>query len=227
MKFHYTNLESCHDAIGVVVVIDVIRAFTNAAFAFSRGAKEIYPVSGVEEALKLKAQSPNSLVCGEVGGLPPPGFDFGNSPSQTNLLDLNDKVIIQRTGAGTQGITRSLKAEKMFAASFVVANATLRGIRKLNPPDVTFVATGQTFDGGEEDLACAEYLEALLRGASPDPLPYLERARRSEDAKIFRDPKFPQFPEFDIDHCTSLDKFDFAMPVTRENELNVMRSIRY
>ena len=55
MKFHYTNLGTCHEATGVVV-IDVIRAFTNAAVAFSRGAKEIYPVSGVEEALQLKSQ---------------------------------------------------------------------------------------------------------------------------------------------------------------------------
>jgi 2-phosphosulfolactate phosphatase len=51
MQFHYTNLETCHEATGVVVVIDVIRAFTNAAFAFSRGASEIYPVSGVEEGV--------------------------------------------------------------------------------------------------------------------------------------------------------------------------------
>src|SRR5436190_17874693 len=102
MKFHYTNLETCHEATGVVVVIDVIRAFTNAAVAFSRGAKEIYPVSRVDEALELKAQTPNSLVSGEVGGLPPEGFDFGNSPTQTDALDLNGRIIVQRTGAGTQ-----------------------------------------------------------------------------------------------------------------------------
>ena len=117
MKFHYTNLETCHEATGLVVVIDVIRAFTNAAFAFSRGAKEIYPVSGVDEALQLKAQIPNALVCGEVGGIPPEGFDFGNSPSQTNTLDLNGKIIVQRTGAGTQGIVKSVKAETMLAAT--------------------------------------------------------------------------------------------------------------
>ena len=69
MKFHYTDLETCHDTTGVVIVIDVIRAFTNAAFAFSRGAKEIYPVSKVKEALQLKAQIPDSLACGEVGGI--------------------------------------------------------------------------------------------------------------------------------------------------------------
>lgn len=226
MKFHYTNLETCHKATGVVVVIDVIRAFTNAAFAFSRGAKEIYPVSGVDEALQLKALIPNSLVCGEVGGLPPEGFDFGNSPTQTNALDLNGKVVIQRTGAGTQGIARSEKASKIIAASFVVARQTVAYLQKLSPSEVTFVATGQTFDGGEEDLACAEYLEALLRGDSPDPTPFLERVRNSNDAKIFYNPQMSQFPEFDLVHCTSLDKFDFAMPVIRENGHHVMRAVK-
>ena len=226
MKFKYTNLDSCHSATGVVVVIDVIRAFTNTAFVFSRGAREVLPVSGVDEALQLKAQMPNSLVCGEVGGLPPEGFDFGNSPSQTNLLDLHGKTIIQRTGAGTQGIARSTNAGTLFAASFVVAGETARQVQKLSPDTVTFVATGQTFDGGDEDLACAEYLEALLSGTLPDPSPYLERARRSEDAKIFQDPQFPLFPALDINHCASLDTFDFAMPVTREDGLHVMRAVK-
>src|SRR4026207_1331103 len=102
MKFHYPDLEPCQEAAGVVIVIDVIRAITNAAFAFSRGAKEIYPVSKVKEALKFKAEIPNSLACGEVGGMPPEGVDFGNSPTQTRALDLNERVIVQRTGAGTQ-----------------------------------------------------------------------------------------------------------------------------
>ena len=38
MKVRYTNLETCREAIGMTVVIDVIRAFTNAVFASSRGA---------------------------------------------------------------------------------------------------------------------------------------------------------------------------------------------
>src|SRR6266545_7320288 len=118
MKFHYTNLETCHTAKGVVIVIDVIRAFTNAAFAFSRGARHIYPVSEVEEALELKKQNPGSLTCGEVHGLPPEGFDFGNSPTHTDTLDLSGKLIIQRTGAGTQGAVRSFNADTLVAASF-------------------------------------------------------------------------------------------------------------
>ena len=64
MKFNYTTLETCHTATGVVLVIDVLRAFSTAAYAFSRGAKEIRLVSGVEEALELKEQTPNSKAMG-------------------------------------------------------------------------------------------------------------------------------------------------------------------
>jgi len=227
MKFHYTDLETCHEATGMVIVIDVIRAFTNAAFAFSRGAKEIYPVSKVKEALKFKAEIPNSLACGEVGGMPPEGFDFGNSPTQTNTLDLSGRVIVQRTGAGTQGIVRSVNASPMLAASFVVANATAMHIRKVSPETVTFVITGQMGNGsGDEDLACAEYLEALLKDRQPDSAPYIERVYRSRDAIMHLDPDLPAFPKSDLDHCTNIDAFDFVMSVTKENGQHVIRAIK-
>ena len=227
MRFHYTTLETCHEAQGLVVVIDVIRAFTNAAYAFSRGAKEIYPVSKVEEALQLKAQYPEALVCGEVGGTPPEGFDFGNSPTQTRLLDLRDRIIVQRTGAGTQGIVRSLNAETIFAASLVVASATVLQVRRHAPESVNFVITGQfSEESGDEDRACAEYLELLLKGKQPDPSPYIERVCKSRDALFHLDPNFPAFPKSDLDYCTSVDAFDFAMPVIRKNGRFVMRAAK-
>ena len=226
MKFHYTNLETCHEATGLVVVVDVIRAFTNAAFAFSRGATEIYPVKGVEEALNLKARTPNSLVCGEVGGIPPEGFDFGNSPTQTNTLDLTGKIVVQRTGAGTQGIVRSVNASTLLAASLVVAGATIKYIRTLTPDSVTFVITGESYNGGEEDFACAEYLQALLRGEAPDPAPFVERVFNSRDAFLHLDPNQTAFPRSDLDYCTHIDAFDFVMRVTQADGRHVMRAIR-
>jgi 2-phosphosulfolactate phosphatase len=227
MNFRYANLETCHEANGLVVVIDVIRAFTNAAFAFSRGAKEIYPVSTVEEALKFKAEVPNSLACGEVGGLPPEGFDFGNSPTHTHTLDLNGYILVQRTGAGTQGIVRSVNADVTLAASLVVANATVRHIHNLNPESVTFVITGQLSEGrGDEDLACGEYFEAVLNGQRPDPAPYIDRVYKSRDALFHLDPSLPEFPISDLDYCTNIDAFDFVMSITKENGRPVMRAIK-
>jgi 2-phosphosulfolactate phosphatase len=224
MKFHYTTLDTCHTATGLVVVIDVIRAFTNAAFAFSRGAKQIYPVSSVDEALELKRQLPNALACGEVGGIPPAGFDFGNSPTQTEMLDLRGRTIIQRTGAGTQGVVRSVQARQMCAASFVVASATVKYIQSIQPKTVSFVVTGATYDGGAEDQACAEYFEAALRGAGPDVDHFLQRVRDSHDGQQFLG-SMPYAPASDLIHCTHVDKFDFAMPITRENGRPVMRAI--
>lgn len=224
MNFHYANLENCHTATGVVIVIDVIRAFTNAAFAFSRGVDRIYPVATIAEALNLKSTSADILACGEEGGLPPEGFDFGNSPSQVAELDLTGRTLVQRTGAGTQGIVRSVSADRLVAASFVVARATVKHVLNLSPEGVTFVITGELYDGGVEDRACAEYLAELFKGNTPDPAPFLERVTASHDAQVFFDPALPQFPESDIHHCTSLDRFDFAMPATKSEGRFVMHA---
>lgn len=222
-KFHYTTLEDCHTANGVVILIDVLRAFSTAAYAFSRGAKEIILVSRVEEALALKSQIPNSKVMGEVGGLPPEGFDFGNSPTSISSEDLSGITLIQRTGAGTQGAVRSQNAELMLAASFVVARATAKYLEMLTALEYTFVITGRHGTHGDEDLACAEYLEELLQGHRPDPRPFIRRVFDSRDALQHLDPLETAFPLSDLDYCTAIDKFDFIMPVTRKDGKLVMR----
>lgn len=223
MKFHYTTLETCHTATGIVFVIDVLRAFSNAAYAFSRGAKEIILVSTVEEALSLKTQIPNSKAMGEVGGLPPAGFDFGNSPTQILEVNLNGLTLIQRTGAGTQGAVRSANAEIMLAASFVVAKASVRYVMQLNPSEVTFVITGG--ETNDEDIACAEYLEMQFKGQGVDAQSFIRRVYASQDAIQHLDPNLPEFPETDLDYCTRIDQFDFAMPISRENNRLIMRAV--
>jgi 2-phosphosulfolactate phosphatase len=226
MNFRYTDLETCHTATGVVIVIDVLRAFSTAAYAFSRGAREILLVSTVEEALALRSCIPDSRVMGEVGGIPPQGFDFGNSPTFLSREDLSGVTLIQRTGAGTQGAVRSQNAEVMLASSFVVAAATVRFVSKLEASEVTFVITGRFNNRGDEDLACAEYLEALLKGSRPDPNPPIKRVFDSRDALQHLDPEQIAFPLSDLDYCTQIDKFDFAMPITREEESLIMRCVR-
>src|SRR5829696_4631139 len=226
MKFHYTNLEDCHTAKGIVIIIDVLRAFSTAAYAFSCGAREIILVSSVEEALALKTHIPNAKAMGEVGGLAPEGFDFGNSPTLIARENLSGITLIQRTGAGTQGAVRSENAEVMLASSFVVADATVRFINKLRASEVTFVITGKLFSGGDEDIACAEYLEELLKGNSPDTKPFIKRVFDSRDALQHLDPKEIAFPRSDLDYCTQIDKFSFAMPISREDGKLVMRCIK-
>jgi 2-phosphosulfolactate phosphatase len=226
LKFHYTDLEDCHTAQGVVIVIDVLRAFSTAAYAFSRGAREIILVSSVEEALLLKSNISPSKAMGEIGGLRPQGFDFGNSPTYIDRADLSGMIMIHRTSAGTQGVVRSQGAEVMLAASFVVANATVRYISKLGAPEITFVITGKSYNGGDEDIACAEYLEELLKGNRPNARPFLQRVLDSKDAFPHLDPEQRAFPRSDLEYCTQIDRFGFALPITREDGRFIMRPIK-
>jgi len=223
MKFHYTWLENCAEARGTLIVIDVLRAFSTAAYAFSVGAESISLVSTVEEAMTLKRQHPEWLVMGEVDGLPPAGFDFGNSPTQILEQDLSGRHLIQRTGAGTQGVVHSVCAERLLVASFVVASATLRAARHSATEQLTFVLSGG--EKNEEDLACAQYLQALFEGGAPDPAPYIRRVKAAPDARKHLDPLLPEFPESDLDYCTRIDAFSFAMPVAREDGRLVMRAV--
>lgn len=225
MEFQYADLDTCSTCTGLVVVIDVLRAFTTAAFALAGGAERVVPVGSVEEAFEYRRMHPGSLACGEVKGLPPPGFDVGNSPTRLLKMELTGRTLVHRTSAGTQGVVRSRAADGLIAASFVVAGATVRYIQGLAPERLTFVITGGSYDGGAEDLACAHYMEACLRGLEPDPGPYLERVRLAPDARPFLDPSRPEFPESDLIYATDLDRFDFAMPIRREGGLHVIERL--
>jgi phosphosulfolactate phosphohydrolase-like enzyme len=77
------------DVIGAVVSVDVIRAFTTAAYAFAAGASHIFLVDSVDEALAMKAADPDVLAMGEDRGRRPAGFDRQpTSPRQdASLID--------------------------------------------------------------------------------------------------------------------------------------------
>lgn len=227
MDIKRASLLTCGEATSTVVVIDVVRAFTTAAYAFAAGAQTIILAGAVEEALALRQRFPDAWVMGEVGGLPVEGFDFSNSPTELAGQDLTGRRLIQRTSAGTQGVVRSNRAETLLAASFACAGATARYIIDLQPESVTFVITGLRPEGwGDEDAACADYIEALLMGKQPDVQPFLQRVRQSLAGKIFADPGQPEFPVSDLDYCTDVDRFVFAMRVQRKDGLLVMEPTR-
>lgn len=223
MRFKYYTLEDCPQATGTVLIIDVLRAFSTAAYAFSRGAKEIRLVSGIQEALELKASLSNAKAMGEVGGLPPEGFDFGNSPTRILEHDLTGITLIQRTGAGTQGAVRAINAQVMLATSFVVAQATIDHVLKLNPTEISFVITGGL--GNDEDVACAEYLEKKFTGQPTENEIFVKRVYASRDALEHME-EHPQFPYADLDYCSRIDNFDFAMPIERKNGFLIMQAVK-
>jgi len=226
MIIEKSTLETCSAATGIVVVIDVLRAFSTAAYAFGQGAKSITLVSSVEDAFSLKKQFPYMRLMGETGGLPIKGFDYSNSPTQITKQDLTGCHLIQRTSAGTQGAVFSIHASTLLATSFCCAAATARFIKQQPENTINFVITGQDEEGlGDEDDACADYIGNLIKGKKPDALNYLHRVRESLEGKKFLDENQPDFPATDMDYCTALDRFDFFMLVERQAGFCVMKPV--
>lgn len=205
------------------MVIDVLRAFTTAAYAFEAGARQIYPVSTVEEAFQLKKHLQNALVMGEVDGYRPPGFDFGNSPATISQQNLRGKCLVQRTSAGTQGITRAAQADRLMAASFVVASATAAMIQQIDPKTVSFIVTGASMGrDGEEDRSCGEYIQALIEGQDPDPKAYTCRVLNSSVGIALKDGHHPTISQEDLALSLRVNCFDFCLKIRNQGSCLIM-----
>ena len=217
-------LEGARRARGTVVIVDVFRAFTTAAVAFSRGASQIVMVAEPPEALQLREQGLGDLCVGEVDGIRPEGFDFGNSPHEMAQASLEGKTIIQSTRAGTVGVTAATGASTIYVASLVIARATARAILRDNPSCVTIVAMGHNArTRTDEDELCALYLRNLLEGRRPDAGALRKLLQSSGEVAKFQDPKKPHFHPEDCEWALDVDRFDFAIGVSKEDDLLMAR----
>ncbi len=213
MARYVDTAEASQGVEGVAIVVDVLRAFTTAAYAFAAGAARIVLVGTIQEAFELTRAHPEWLAMGEEGGVPITGFDLGNSPVYASQAPLRGRAIVQRTSAGTQGVVAARHAPVLLCSSMVCASATARVAGALDLPR-TYVITGQHQHGdGDDDLATAQYIEALIAGPT-DPEPYVERIRRSEWALRIDDELEGAHPH-DVDYAVDVDRFDFAMAVSR------------
>lgn len=214
-------LEGAREATGHAVIVDVFRAFTTAAFCIAAGAREIVLVADHEQALAMKHDDPSLFLTGEIRGRPIAGFDIGNSPSAIERLDLSGRRVVQRTSAGTQGVTAAARARGIVLGSFVIAEATVRYLRR-SADEITVVAMGHgAVETADEDEACAGYVAARLADAPTDVSAMVASLWKDED------PNWPDwFPRRDAELACEVDRFDFALPVTREDGLLVARPVR-
>lgn len=212
------GIDAAASAQGHVVVIDVLRAFTTAAYALASGAREIVLVGTADLAFALRRRWPAAVLVGESGGRPIAGFDHGNSPAAMRSLDLHGRTVILRSSSGTQGVVRARSAARVFLGSLVVARATAECLR--SAPRITLLAMGSVAGpDGPEDDACADYLQELLEGGAGDR----DRARRvvreSPAALQALDPEIDWITPADLECALAVDCFTFAMPVRRDGDL--------
>lgn len=223
------RIEHAPSARGHVVVIDVMRAFTTAAYALAAGAERVVLVGTPEEAFALRDRSDHDrdrriVLVGESHGRKIAGFDHGNSPAEIERADLRGRVVVLRSSSGTQGVVQATNATAIALGSLVVASATVRWLRR-HAAEATFLAMGSPYGGdGAEDDACAEWMAAQLRGAPIADDVTLARVRASDAAREALDPAVDWTSPADLACACAIDRFDFAMPVTREDGLLVARA---
>lgn len=224
VEIHRVHRLEAVEARGIVIVIDVIRAFSVAAYAFAGGARTIWLVRAVEEAVALREREPSALLAGEVGGRLIAGFDFNNSPAGMAAADVRGRLLIQRTGAGTQGAVNATGAAYVLPCSLVTARATAAYARQLAEATGEIITLMPTESASEhdappmEDHICADYLEALLRQQADAPAVLeagIQRLRDSGRLEVFEQ-GYPDFPPEDVPAFLAADRFAFAMQGVRD-----------
>ena len=217
-------IDGARRAEGTVIVVDVFRAFTTAAVAFTQGVEKIIMVANVEDAIDLRRQGLGDLCVGEVRGIRPENFDLGNSPFELAHADVEGSTLIQSTRAGTVGVTASLKADHIYACALVTARATAQVVLHSQPSLTTIVAMGA--DGTErtdEDELCALYVRNLLQERTVDHDALRALVFAGKHSQKFDDPTLTQYHAEDRRIALQIDSISFAIRVHCEDGLLVAR----
>ena len=211
------------DARGIVVVIDVLRAFSCSALMFHFGIRDLALVRTPPEALRFREGDARYVIAGEVKGRKVDGFDIGNSPAEIVARSesfFRGRRVAARSSAGTQGVlTAAATADVVLLGSYMTAAATAAYIRSRPKRDIDVTIVAMGFEGvrpSVEDERCGDYIESLLTVGAGFSRPYdhlhamWECMHDPEIAASLRG-EHDYRPREDILLALQRDLFDFVM----------------
>ncbi len=202
--------------MGIVVVIDILRATSAMVTAFDHGVDRIIPVATIEEARQYIGR-PGYIAAAERNGEVVEGFAFGNSPLAFRDADIKGKTIVMTTTNGTKAINLARNARKMVIGAFLNITALTEWLvqqddnilllcsgwkDKFNLEDSVFA--GAVMDkllesgkfGVEEDSSiAAKYLYMAAKENYLSILKAAPRRKRLEQLRLFDDVKFCLTPD--------------------------------
>jgi 2-phosphosulfolactate phosphatase len=226
----------------VCIVIDALRASSTIATLFGRGVREVVVAGEIDEARRLHAGLPGALLCGEEGGLPPAGFDHGNSPVEFAGMELVGRAVVMATSNGTRALAALAGARAVFVGSLLNLSACARAARAAasasDAESITVVCAGTelgTRFSLEDTTVAGAFVERLVRDAGD--LPWQgEGGLRLTDAATAAYRLWRSYPggarlafgeathgqhlirigmAADLDFCAQVDRYDVAPRLTR------------
>ena len=158
------------DPRGVCAVVDVIRATTTLVAMAETGDPEVWIAGDVATAREAARQlGPDTLLCGERGGLPPEGFDHGNSPREFQNTDLTGRHAVLSTTNGAYAIERWGHSRHTYIAGLRNASAVANCLLQApDAPSITIACAGRSGALALDDLYTAGVIVQRLQEASPD-----------------------------------------------------------
>ncbi|MBV8141776.1 MAG: 2-phosphosulfolactate phosphatase [Verrucomicrobia bacterium] len=142
------------------VVFDVLRATSSVITGLASGVEYIIPVRTVEEAHQRKLADPDLLLAGEREGLPPQGFDLGNSPEE--FLKIRGRRVVMTTTNGTAAIESVRLASQILIGALVNLDALADYLFTHPPRSLLLVCAGTGEEFSLEDAIAAGALVARL-----------------------------------------------------------------
>ncbi len=225
----HSLLSGAQEASGTVIIIDVFRAFTTASVALAEGVSKIVFFANPDDALAYKQAGNADFCVGEVDGIPPDGYDFGNSPYELATASargttIQGKIMAHSTRAGTVGVNAVRNATQIYGGSLVNAKATINAVLADNPERVSIVAMGLAGKvRTDEDEVCAIYMRNLLEGRTTNHEAVASIIRSGHEVIKFADPNQPHFHHEDVEVALRVDSLNQVVRVEREGELLVAR----
>ena len=147
-----------------VVVLDILRATTTIVQAMSVGARAVFPVGSIEEALRLANTFGRDevLLAGERRCLPIEGFDLGNSPREFTRERVGGKILVMTTTNGTAAMALAMNAERVYVGSLLNCAAVVDRLVEEDAEPV-FLCSGRERHFALEDAASAgEFASRLI-----------------------------------------------------------------
>lgn len=151
-----------------VVVLDVLRATTSIVEALAAGARALYPVATIEEAIRLANTLGREevLLAGERKALPIEGFDLGNSPSEFTRKRVSGKTIVMSTTNGTLALTAASGGSRVVVGAWTNFRSVIDELVSSGASPV-FLCAGRDRAFGLEDAVCAGQMAAAVMKARP------------------------------------------------------------
>ena len=148
------------------LVVDVLRATTTIATLFAQGLGSLLAVSDIDLA-RERAAADGRLLFGEVGGLPPVGFDHGNSPVEAAAAAVRGRDAVLFTTNGTAALCSLPPGAAVITGA--LANATAAANFAARYDRVVAVCSGNAAGTrfSLEDFTAAGVILASLAATEP------------------------------------------------------------